>query len=110
MATKNRGRRRPNGKKTGRPIPGKTRSRQLTDTWRPVPQSTKEDGHSYVTIIDDRGREVDLMMAEAVLESFGFPRPSPGHRVYHRNGEKRDNRLINLEWRLLTIFPERSNN
>jgi hypothetical protein len=45
------------------------------------------------------------MLAELMLESFISPRPSPRHRASHRNGEKRDNRVNNLECRLPTIVP-----
>jgi HNH endonuclease len=86
------------------------KNRPRSTTWTRMPELTKEDGHVYVTMIDDWGRKVDRMVAELVLEAFVGPRPSPLHRVYHRNGQTHDNRLTNLEWRLPTIVPEPSVN
>jgi hypothetical protein len=59
---------------------------------------------------DSRGRMFYITMGEAILERMGQPRPSPQHRVCHKNGDKRDNRRENLEWRLVTIGPGASDN
>jgi hypothetical protein len=85
--------------------PGKDDVLHLTSKWRPLPQFTKEDGHVYVTITDDEGNEFDAVLAKTVLMTFGVPRPSLDHGVYHRNGNPKDNSLENLEWRLPASVP-----
>ena len=37
------------------------------------------------------------MVYHAVLEAWGFPRPK-GYECDHINGNKKDNRITNLEW------------
>lgn len=49
----------------------------------------------------DRRRTVppkQLFVHHLVLQSFGFPRPSPSHVTRHLNGNPFDNRLTNLRW------------
>lgn len=38
------------------------------------------------------------MVCELVLEAFALPVPAPRRRGRHRNGNRSDNRLANLEW------------
>jgi hypothetical protein len=70
------------------------------------PELTEEEGHVWTVMTDDRGRKRYITLGETVLERMGQPRPSPHHRVFHRNGNKLDNRCENLEWRLPTISAE----
>src|SRR4051794_23382520 len=107
MSSKKRGRSRPKAAHARRSKPSTDRGPDPSGGWVRVPTFTKEDGHVYVTLIDDWGREVVRMVAELGLEAFVGPRPSPQHRVHHRNGDKRDNCAANLEWRL-PIVPEPS--
>lgn len=41
-----------------------------------------------------------LLVHKAVLEAFVGPAPSPRHHAAHDNGDKTDNRLVNLAWKV----------
>jgi hypothetical protein len=69
------------------------------------PELSEEEGHVWTVMTDGRGRKRYTTLGEAVLERMGRPRPSPHHRVFHRNGDKLDNRRENLEWQLVTAMP-----
>jgi len=68
---------------------------------------TQDSGHMAIGI----GRDImakgersswknKKLIHRLVLESFGFPQPSPLHIVRHKNDIPNDNRLDNLEWGL----------
>jgi hypothetical protein len=46
----------------------------------------------------DRGRRKAFKMHRLVLELFGCPAPSPKHVVNHKDGNKANNIIDNLEW------------
>src|SRR4051812_782766 len=64
------------------------------------PELLEEDGHVGRADIDSEGRPYAILLAQAILEVMGQPRPSPRHRVRHVNGDKLDNRRPNLTWHL----------
>ena len=64
-------------------------------------QFTGIDGEVYVYLAHpERGLE-KRMVAELVLETFVGPKPSRKHRPAHLNGDKQDNRAVNLAWKVL---------
>ena len=77
---------------------------------KPLYMDVNGNGYSYVRgqfrhIIanTERGGYTDfrhhkhIMVYHAVLEAWGFPRPK-GYECDHINGNKKDNRITNLEW------------
>lgn len=57
------------------------------------PKLSRRAGRDYVTI-DGRGVAVDRL----ILKTFAKSRPGPGMTPRHINGDKSDNRLVNLRW------------
>ena len=61
------------------------------------PTWVDEDGYERVTLTDSFGRDkaerVDLLVASAFV-----PNPTGKKEVRHVNGDKLDNRAVNLEW------------
>ena len=52
----------------------------------------------YVQVrLSDRSRSARFKVHRLVLETFVSP-PPRGHQVNHKNGDKKDNTLANLEW------------
>jgi hypothetical protein len=74
------------------------------------PELTEEDGHVYREVIDPLGNTTFVTLSESVLERMSQPRPTPRHRVHHKNGNKLDNRRDNLGWRLFLVGPGSSDN
>lgn len=54
-----------------------------------------QDGYPYVFL--NTGKRVKKMVHRLVAELFLY-RPSDKHQVNHKNGDRADNRLENLEW------------
>jgi len=48
------------------------------------------------------GKQKQVLVHRLVLEAHTGPAPSPKHEGNHRNGDKADNRIENLEW----VTPE----
>jgi len=70
------------------------------DQGEPVPSYLKEDGYLYVMLTDADGHRQEHAVHILVAETFlGFA-PSPEHRVVHKNGNRTDNAVTNLEWRV----------
>lgn len=57
----------------------------------------KDSGYHVVTLRDEQ-RKKQRKVHQLVCEAFHGPRPSPKHHVRHLNGDKDDNRLVNLVW------------
>jgi hypothetical protein len=71
-----------------------------------IPIELQEGMPQVVTeIIDEDGNEVTILLPEFILGNAGRPRPSPKHRIKHKNGNWLDNQKHNLEW----VIPERMN-
>jgi len=56
-----------------------------------------KDGYLRVGLCRD-GERKSFMVHRLVLEAHVGPTPTPEHEVNHRNGDKTDNRVENLEW------------
>jgi hypothetical protein len=63
---------------------------------QPRPQS-KKIPYLRVTISKD-GIETYDAIAIMVLEAFTGPKPTPNHTANHKDGDKQNNRLSNLDW------------
>lgn len=59
--------------------------------------ATKPGGYLFVGLVDDFGCTKYKMIHRLVAEAF-IPNPSNLPAVNHRNGDKRDNGIGNLEW------------
>jgi hypothetical protein len=57
--------------------------------------STK--GYARAALHDENGRH-DVLVHVLVLTTFVGPRPTPNHQVNHRDGDKSNNHVSNLEW------------
>jgi hypothetical protein len=55
-------------------------------------------GYSRVTIYDGRGARKTLRLSRVVLLTFRGPCP-PGYEAAHENGDKTDDRILNLAWK-----------
>jgi len=58
------------------------------------------DGHLFVYLQDSKGKYNKVMVAKIVLETFVGPSPSPKHKPFHLDGDKSNNCVANLEWRV----------
>ena len=56
-----------------------------------------DDGHEYVTLTDSFGVEHDEKVAYLVANAF-IPNLDGKMGIRHVNGDKLDNRAVNLEW------------
>lgn len=57
------------------------------------------DGHGYPFVVLCRdGQAKQIKVHKLVLAAFVGPRPSPKHQCNHRDGNKRNNVLANLEY------------
>lgn len=83
---------------------GKRRKRRpLADV---VPPELLEGyGGAYTAVTDAQGRTRYISMAEMVLERMGQPRPSPDHRIRHKDGDPINSCRDNLEWHLPADRP-----
>lgn len=57
----------------------------------------KKTGYCEVTLFDDDGDRHTFLMHRLIARSF-IPVPEDAEEVNHINGDKTDNRAINLEW------------
>jgi hypothetical protein len=58
------------------------------------------DGNIYVYLKDKKGKYHKHMTAQLVLETFVGPQPSQEHKPFHKDGNKTNNRVDNLEWKI----------
>jgi len=58
----------------------------------------QRSGYLYVGLRRDGKRQDVMRVHRLVAEVFLDPAPSPQHQVNHKNGNKSDNRVENLEW------------
>jgi DNA-binding CsgD family transcriptional regulator len=63
---------------------------------RPQPRS----GYLRVRLLGPCGQLHYVPVHKIVLEAFVGPRPSPRHHGAHKSGDKNNNRLDNLLWKL----------
>lgn len=64
--------------------------------WHPLPQARKSNGYMVVALADGSGKFVNRLVHRLVAETFLGP--ARGREVNHKNGDKTDNRVENLEW------------
>jgi hypothetical protein len=62
-----------------------------------LPQHVDKDGFLYVVLVNERGDRVCRRVHELIAEVF-LPNPEGKTRVRHRDGNKNNNRVTNLEW------------
>lgn len=65
---------------------------------RVLNQMKTERGYLTVNPVRSGHKQRPLMVHRLVLETFIGPAPTPKHMPNHKNGDKADNRLENLEW------------
>lgn len=70
------------------------------DDWRYLATNPAPDGHVRVHISTSRGKARSVRFDALMLETFVGVAPSDDHGPHHLNGDRTDNRLANLEWRL----------
>ena len=56
------------------------------------------DGRVYISMKSQGGSNTNIPLDRIVLEAFSEERPTPQHRVIHRNGDAQDCHLDNLYW------------
>jgi len=71
--------------------PGKRRCGRI------LKQATKSNGYLQVTL-SRHGQAKATLVHRLVLEAHIGPAPSPKHEGNHKNGDKTDNGVENLEW------------
>lgn len=61
---------------------------------------TKANRSPYILVSIDRdnGERTSIALHQLVALAWIGPKPSPVHQINHKNGQKRDNRAVNLEW------------
>jgi hypothetical protein len=64
---------------------------------RELVQQPNTDGYMRVRMVID-GRRKSYMVHKLVAAVFLDGQPSPRHEIRHLNGDKRDNRAVNLSW------------
>ena len=64
---------------------------------RSMLQYLDEDGYPHV-FLNLKGKRSKLVVHRAVAKLFLGPRPTAKHQVNHKNGQRSDNRVENLEW------------
>lgn len=57
------------------------------------------DGYLCTTLFTTRDNPVGVKIHQLVLAAYGPPRPSEAYYPHHKNGDRSDNRIENLEWR-----------
>lgn len=65
--------------------------------WVVLRQNRHRDGYSLATMCINRKHKTRLAHI-LVAELFLGPKPTPAHEVNHRDGDKANNRVDNLEW------------
>jgi hypothetical protein len=71
-----------------------------------LPIELQEGMQQVVSVqVDADGNDVYVLMAEMILNNIGRPRPSPRHRVHHKDGDYLNNQRDNLDW----VIPDRLN-
>jgi hypothetical protein len=80
----------------------------LADVIPPEFQEGQDEVYRMET--DAQGVTTYILAAQEVSVRMGQPRPSPDHRIRHKNGDFLDNRRPNLEWHVPPIGPNPSKN
>lgn len=57
----------------------------------------KKTGYYEVTLVDDNGEKNYFLLHRLIAAAF-LGMPEDGEEVNHINGDKADNRVVNLEW------------
>lgn len=70
------------------------------DFGRRIKPRTNHGGYREVKLVDDAGRRRWVKVHNLVLEAFVGPRPSPKHHGAHKDGNKSNNHVDNLAWKL----------
>lgn len=73
--------------------------RRFKTNWRLVKPQTFQGAPRINVRKDGTGVRTKMLLAEFVLEAHGRPCPDPTYRPFHRNGNRRDCRIFNLDWR-----------
>jgi len=77
---------------------GRCRRRMLDGSYRFHEGHLDDHGAVCINVAVADGRQRSFKLASAVLSAFGHPRPSPGYRVEHKNGDMADCTIENLRW------------
>ena len=67
--------------------------------------SVRSNGYLYLPLQKNQ-RKKQALVHRLVAEAFLGPQPSDRHRVTHINGQRQDNRLENLAWRVRLVSRE----
>jgi hypothetical protein len=66
---------------------------------RPLKQATSKTGYKRICVYDaERKRPNSLVSHRLIAEAFLGPPPTSKHQTNHKNGDRSDNRVENLEW------------
>ena len=65
--------------------------------YRTLKPANSDSGYAYVNLIHNKIKKT-VAVHKIVMEHFGPTKPSPNYVIDHKDGDKNNNNIDNLEW------------